>query len=243
MIIRKQFIETKEIDKQNHTVTVLVSAERVDRDKEVIRLSAWKPWLDSYLKHAIILANHESRDIQNQIGKAIDVFIVEGVGLFAKMQYFVGVGNKLADWAWYLVEQGMGGWSVGFKAHSTEPGDGEQIKLYYNETELYEISQVLVPSLREAIQRDHSLENNIEMLAIAKSVYKSGRVISSANLDKLKSAKDTLSGAIEVIDELITIASPEEKSLSQVGSNTSTIVEDEHKLLIDLKNCFEKEAN
>lgn len=244
-MIKKQFIETKDIDRQNHTVTVMVSAERVDRDKEVILLDAWKNRLDVFKAHPIILANHESWDIRNQIGKATDVYIVEGLGLFAKMEYFVNAGNELADWAWYLVEKGLGSWSVGFMPHGRQEGSGD-VRQIYTDVELYEISQVLVPSLREAIQRDASLATNETMLAIAKSVYKSGRVISGANLEKLKAGKEALTNVINVIDDLISLGDTNQesnKSFPKQGSITSPIGEDEQiNILTELKSQLEKEA-
>jgi len=252
-IIRKSCLETKEIDLNKHTVTVMVSAETIDRDKEIIQLNAWKNRLGIYKQHPIILANHESWDIRNQIGKALEIYVIDGIGLFARMEYFVGVKNDLADWAWYLVTKGMGAWSVGFMAHATADGDGAPVRRVFTDVELYEISQVLVPSLREAIQRDRSLEQNKEMMAIAKSVYKSGRVISTANLEKLKTARNALTGAIEAVDELINIAEPQEenqdddKSLTfpeqiKKGLNTAPIGADNRiNELLALKRSLEKE--
>ncbi len=132
-------------------ITVYVSTATKDRDNEVILPTAWK--LENYKKHPILLASHDYHDLSNQIGKAVD-FGVDEKGLWATFEYFTEKGNFKADWAFFLTKQGLASFSVGFiplKSHNGENG----VRRVYDEVELLEISQVLVPANPEAVQNDY----------------------------------------------------------------------------------------
>ncbi len=149
-LIRKTFKAIiKGINKEEHRVKVYVSTASVDRDKEIILPEAWKKRIHYYVDHPVLLSSHRYDDLRKQIGIATELGVDEK-GLWANFEYFVGEGNEEADWAWKLVEKGIASYSVGFIPYKWEDGEKEY-RRKYTDVELVEISQVLVPSNREAI--------------------------------------------------------------------------------------------
>lgn len=136
----------KQIDESNFSAEFTASTPAVDRDKEIILPTAWN--FKNFLKNPVLVNAHDYGDINNILGK-VDVW-VDSEGLHGKATYFVGQGNKSADWAWSLVRNGLASFSVGFIEKESKPGDGE-IRKVYTKVELLEISQVVVPANPEAV--------------------------------------------------------------------------------------------
>jgi len=154
----KKFIkgEIKSIDKQNKSVTVVVSSIKQDRDGDIILPSAFTKTKKQYMKHPVLLNSHNPYNVSNQIGEATSLKITDDE-VVATFKYYADEGNKDADWAWNLAQKGIAGYSIGFVAKKTEELT-EKEKLEgrwgrkFTEIELYEISQVLIPCNRSAIQ-------------------------------------------------------------------------------------------
>ena len=129
-----------------------VSSDSVDRDGEVIEPLAFKKTLPKFMKHPVLVASHDYRDLTNLIGEWSKVKITEA-GIEGKPKYYVGQGNEQADWGFNLAKRGMAAFSIGFIPKVWVDGDGvKEPRRTYKEVELLEISQVIVPSNREAIQ-------------------------------------------------------------------------------------------
>lgn len=157
MIVRTFAGKIRSVNEKDYTVEALVSDESIDRYREVIKVDAWKKGLQHYKKHPVLLSSHKYDDLRKQIGEAVKIRTTDE-GLVAVFKYYVGEGNEEADWAFRLAQKGRAAYSVGFIPLKWEdlPEDGkkgEQPRRIYTEVELLEISQVLVPANRNALQR------------------------------------------------------------------------------------------
>ena len=171
-IVKVWQAEIKSVDEENHIVTALVSSDSVDRDGEIVTPEAIGKRLDVYRAHPVLLSSHRYDKLMNQIGMAEEVKATPK-GVTARFKYFVGQGNPEADWAFKLAQHGIAAYSIGFMAHGWEDKqvDGEIFR-QFTDVELIEISQVLVPSNRDALLGRRSSECQVEKelveLAIAK---------------------------------------------------------------------------
>lgn len=150
--------EVKDFDMKGGTVELLipVSTPSVDRDNESIAAEAWKKTLPAFMKRPVLVSSHNYFDLTAQIGE-FEKLKATGEGLMALPKYYVGEGNQEADWGFNLASKGMAAFSVGFipkKWINHEDGDRKTGKPFrtYTEVELLEVSQVVVPSNRDAIQ-------------------------------------------------------------------------------------------
>lgn len=146
--------EVKEINEDEGIIDMLipVSTTSVDRDGEVIESIAFKKTIPKFMKHPVLVASHDYHDLTNQIGEWTKLKITEG-GMEGKPKYYVNAGNEQADWAYYLASKGVAAFSIGFIPKVWEDGDGDKTpRRKFTEVELLEISQVIVPSNRDAIQ-------------------------------------------------------------------------------------------
>jgi HK97 family phage prohead protease len=129
-----------------------MSTASTDRDGESIDPLGWRKSLPAFRKRPVLLSSHNYGDLRKQIGEFTKVKVSED-GLFASPRYYIGEGNEEADWAFKLASKGMAAYSVGFIPKAWTDGDGEKTPLRtYTEQELLEISHVVVPSNRDAIQ-------------------------------------------------------------------------------------------
>ncbi len=154
MIYKTYRAEVKSVDENTGEVDLFIplSSSEWDRDQEVVEPASIKKYLSKFMKHPILVASHDYRDLTNQIGEWKRIKITE-TGTEGKPKYYIGEGNEQADWGFKLASKGMAAFSYGFIPKVWEDGDGKKTpKRTYKEIELLEISQVIVPSNREAIQ-------------------------------------------------------------------------------------------
>ncbi len=149
--------ELKEPDEDGSlNMFIPVSTASMDRDSEVIEPTAFKKTIPKFMKHPVLVASHDYRDLTNQIGEWTKLKITDS-GIEGKPKYYVGMGNEQADWAYKLAQKGVAAFSIGFIPKEWEDGDGQKSpRRTYKEVELLEISQVIIPSNREAIQNIRS---------------------------------------------------------------------------------------
>ena len=151
--------EIKSVDHADHTVEVIVSTGSVDRHMESVQPEAFKKRLATYKAHPVLLSSHDYNDLRKQIGEAQSVKVKDGA-LVAKFKYYFGEGNPEADWAFALASKKVAAYSIGFIGHGFEDSQesyesakekGTPLRTY-TDVELIEISQVLIPSNRDAVQ-------------------------------------------------------------------------------------------
>ncbi len=146
--------EVKAVNETEGIIDMLIpmSTAAVDRDGESIDPLGWKKSLPAFRKRPVLLSSHNYGDLRKQIGEFTQIKVSED-GLYAKPKYYINDGNEEADWAFKLASKGMAAYSVGFIPKAWEDGDGDKTpKRTYTEQELLEISHVVVPSNRDAIQ-------------------------------------------------------------------------------------------
>jgi HK97 family phage prohead protease len=146
--------EVKAVNSEDGTIDMLIpmSTASIDRDGESIDPLGWRKSLPAFRKRPVLLSSHNYGDLRKQIGEFTSIKVTED-GLFAKPKYYINEGNEEADWAFKLASKGMAAFSVGFMPTKWTDGDGEKTPARtYTEQELLEISHVVVPSNRDAIQ-------------------------------------------------------------------------------------------
>lgn len=170
----------KSVQEKDFTMDVIVSTSDVDRDREKINADAFKKRLKYYKDHPVLLSSHRYDDLRKQVGEATNVKVTEE-GLEAKFKYYVGEGNPEADWAWVLAQKGIAGFSIGFIPFAYVDKDLEKdgYNREFTDVELVEISQVLVPSNRNAVQQRRDIVTNLnevekELLEVAIKQFDAG---------------------------------------------------------------------
>jgi HK97 family phage prohead protease len=172
--------EVKDINTEKHTLTAVISTKKTDRDGDIVDPLAFKGKLKNYKEHPVLLSSHNYSDLRKQIGKANKVDISDNE-VTAQFEYFVGLDNPEADWAWVLAQKGIASYSIGFMGHAFDwikekDADGNEriTGRKFTDIELLEVSQVLVPSNRGALQEGRSLaQESVELCELAiKSIDK-----------------------------------------------------------------------
>lgn len=160
--------EVKAVNSEDGTIDMLIpmSTASVDRDGESIDPLGWRKSLPAFRKRPVLLSSHNYGDLKKQIGEFVQVKVSED-GLFMKPKYYINEGNEESDWGFKLASKGMAAYSVGFIPKAWTDGDGEkEPHRTYTEQELLEVSHVVVPSNRDAIQgiRGKSVDPAINQL-------------------------------------------------------------------------------
>jgi hypothetical protein len=156
--------ETKSADPVTGVIDMLipVSTDSTDRTQESIGADAWTKRLPGFMKRPILVSSHDYSDIRKQIGEFISL-IPTPQGLMGKPKYYVNQGNEEADWAFNIASKGMAAYSVGFIPYDftqSKTKDENAPQILYTDCELLEISQVVVPCNRDAIQAQRSKSVN-----------------------------------------------------------------------------------
>lgn len=150
--------EVKSADPATGIVDMLIpmSTDSEDRMQESISWDAWTKRLPVFLKRPILVSSHDYSDIRKQIGEFISLVPTKD-GLMGKPKYYINQGNDEADWAFNIASKGMAAFSVGFIPYEFIQGKTkDEPSLQYTDCELLEISQVVVPCNRDAIQAQRS---------------------------------------------------------------------------------------
>jgi HK97 family phage prohead protease len=166
--------EVKEINKDDFTLTAVISTKKTDRDGDIVMPDAFNARIKTYKDHPVLLSSHNYSKLTNQIGKAEKVEVGDNQ-VVAKFKYFVGEGNPEADWAWVLAQKGIASYSVGFMGHQFDwikEKDGEGAERItgrkFTDIELLEVSQVLIPSNRGALQEGRAFaQESVELCEMA----------------------------------------------------------------------------
>jgi len=150
------------VNTESGSVNAIVSSESPDREGDVIRVEGWD--FSNFLKHPVLLADHNYKDLNAQIGEWSDVKIVktrrtvEGTA-----NYLINKGSQTADWAFALASRGQAAYSVGFipdmqKALVINQGSESHGPFEFRGQELLEVSAVTIPANPDALQRMKTLE-------------------------------------------------------------------------------------
>ncbi len=193
MIYKTFRVDVKAVNEETGEVDMLIpmSTASIDRDGESINPLGWKKSLPAFKKRPVLLSSHDYKDLRKQIGEFTQIKVNED-GLFAKPKYYINEGNDEADWAFKLASKGVAAYSVGFIPIKWTDGDfseedGKTVKprRTYEEQELLEISHVVVPSNRDAIQSLRATNTDPVIKGLLDDVEKSDLITKPEETDEL----------------------------------------------------------
>lgn len=159
--VTKYFLgKVKSVDPKTFTAEVVISDETKDRYDERVLVGSFTKTKKEFMKHPVLLSSHAYRGLMNQLGVFESIKIDnETKEVIAKPKWFVGEGNPEADWGWKLAEKGVAAFSIGFIPKKSITYDEEAraknggIWRDFEEIELLEVSQVLIPANPSALQK------------------------------------------------------------------------------------------
>lgn len=155
----------KNVDKENHTLTMVASTQTEDRHGDTIIQSGWG--LKNFLKNPVILNSHNYNDATEVIAKATRTEIV-GNGKRSKLEQdwkFAVEENPKAKIIFDLYAGGfLHASSVGLIVKKfKEDGKGNTDWFTIEEAELLEVSAVSVPANQSALAKAKGIE--VDMLS------------------------------------------------------------------------------
>ena len=159
--VTKYFLgKVRSVDPKTFTAEVVISDETKDRYDERVLVSSFAKTKKEFMKHPVLLSSHAYRGLMNQLGVFESIKIDnEAKEVIAKPKWFVNEGNPEADWGWKLAEKGVAAFSIGFIPKKAITYDEEAraknggIWRDFEEIELLEVSQVLIPANPSALQK------------------------------------------------------------------------------------------
>jgi len=177
----KYFIgKVRSVDPKTFTAEVVISDETKDRYDERVKVDAFKKTKKDFMKHPVLLSSHAYRGLMNQLGMFTNIKIDEEKReVIATPKWFVGEGNAEADWGWKLAEHGIAAFSIGFIPKKTVNYDEETraknggIWCDYEDIELLEVSQVLIPANPSALQKSFGKieDNDLFMKELSEKIF------------------------------------------------------------------------
>lgn len=196
-----QYLQTKEIDRENFRIRFIFSSGIVDRHGEIIDQKGWK--LNNYLMNPVVLWGHDQSKFP--IGKAANMEVIndklEGDVFFAYNE------NPEAAIAFELCAGGfLSAGSVGFMNLKWMYDDVNDL-LTLLENELFEFSIVNVPANPEALSKaiDSMEKENVDKKVIENVKSFQAKAVKAA-ADRFKDLGEKVE-AEEVKDEVV--ADPE----------------------------------
>lgn len=186
----KTFItETKAVDPAAGIYEAMISTESADRDSDILVANGAN--LQDYQRNPVVLYAHNYAELP--VAKALEVQIIDGIGLRARFQFpEKGVSEK-ADAVHRLWAGGfLNATSVGFQAKQMEPIPNGGMK--FREWDLLEFSIVPVPANAGALR--------LAAKALDEDLFqKRGRVISAKNESLLRAAADNLQAVLSALGD------------------------------------------
>lgn len=235
--------ETKDVDEKEGIVVSMISTGELDRDSEVVVPGAFAESIPAYMKNPIVFFGHQHDE--PPIGKAIEMEDTKK-GLWAVTQF----ARKESDFAALVFRLNVGGylraWSAGFipLEYSEEPVARGQKGITHTKAELFEYSNVGVPSNRGALTEfvKGITSGKVSGLftadaapsdpALGDPLFKEGRVLSAKNRDAVEAAIAALRELIsrddasregkEVVEQLATRKRMSDADLDEIIRNLTT---------------------
>ena len=154
---RFQAFSVKSIDTEKRQITAVASSEIIDRDGEIVLISAIKKAVKGYMKNPVILAGHSHRlsDGRSPVVGSVVAYKFQGKDFIITVQF---ADTELGREYWELYKnKHQRAFSMGFRVRNSkmETRDGRNIRII-TEIELYEISAVAVPANPAALSKSKS---------------------------------------------------------------------------------------
>jgi HK97 family phage prohead protease len=152
--------ECKGYDPKTRRFKALATKEVVDRDDEIVRVSAFKGRLASFMENPVLAYNHDVLS-RPPIGKVLNIDIVgdempfEGELREPEVSEFQRDINSAVEGGFLKF------FSIQFRALKVEPGgtdsNGRKARRTITEAELFEVSLVTIPANTEAVMKMASM--------------------------------------------------------------------------------------
>jgi len=150
----KSVFSVKSINVEQRRIEAVASREMVDRDGEIVSLSAMRAAIKEYMKNPVILSGHSHRLGDGRspvVGKVVD-YRFQGKDLLITVE-FADTDLGLEYWKLYR-DKYQRAFSIGFRGLQTreENIDGKRVRVF-TDIELLEISCVAVPANPAALSK------------------------------------------------------------------------------------------
>lgn len=169
--------EIKAVNKTTREILHTISTNSKDRVGDIVEPRGAD--LSNYLRNRIVMANHDYR-IEMAIGKAISITQEESA-LVARTAF---LETPLGEAAFRLAQEGIGGWSIGFrpiKYAVMEDESGTRRGYRFTKWELLEYSMVAIPMNQDAVmncvQRGLIQESQVPIFAVVQPAEKAAAVV------------------------------------------------------------------
>lgn len=208
--VRKYFTTvSKAVDVEQGIFEAMITTEAIDRQGDIVRATGAQ--LENYMKNPVVLWAHDYDE--PPVAKCIGIEIMPGVGIKATFQFPAPGVNPEADTVRQLWTGGfLNATSIGFIPLACKPVDEKADERYYwgpwdyVSWEMLEFSIVPVPANQEALR--------LALRSLTRPETKRGRVLSAANENKLRQARDA-------IDAVLTQIAEEEPQQEQESDSTT----------------------
>lgn len=139
--------EIKAVNKTEREILHLISTDSVDRAGDVVEPGGAD--IANYMKNPVVMVDHDYR-IDRIIGKALSIEI-NAKGIYARTKF---LDTPLAQAAFQLASEGIGGWSIGFRPidyNSIKDSKGAFKGVKFEKWELLEYSMVAIPMNQDVV--------------------------------------------------------------------------------------------
>ena len=193
----------KGVNTEAGTVSAILSSESPDREGDIIRVDGWD--FSNFSRHPVLLADHNYKDINAQIGDWSDVKTVKARGTVeGTANYLINKGNQTADWAFALASRGQAAYSVGFipdmsKAVVLDEGSDTFGPFEFKGQELLEVSAVTIPANPEALQRMKTM--GLDLNPVVREMVETALEMDADGPSEIQTVVDELAAKIEKIEQ------------------------------------------
>lgn len=225
---RKVFMaEVKNLDDDKKRATSVISTASVDRDSEIILPEAFARTLGDFMKNPVFMWGHQWFGAPDKVlGRVVDV-AMRPKGIEATFEYDTDI-NPTADLVWKQVKKGtLRGFSIGFIpvkwvsrwSDSDEINNlpdeladqlkNREIRAVYQDIELLEVSQVPIPSNRDAVR---AASVGLRQPGTPSGDFYIAREISGLEVDELAAAAGVNAAKYRQFEAGLASLTPEEEA-------------------------------
>ncbi|MGR3176770.1 MAG: HK97 family phage prohead protease [Candidatus Anammoxibacter sp.] len=221
--------EIKEVNETKKTARFTISDDTVDRTGDVVLPGAFN--VEEFMKHPVLVANHNAHSsLLGNIGKILDI-TSKATMVDAQAEWFTDEGNPEADFGFKLMQKKIGAFSINFLPVSMVMGDNiksddeisSKIKKknpfrVFKKIDLMEVSQVILPANRNALQKYLNEDMGVETL-IAKAIIKENLIPNEdMTLEELKDKIELIEKQFIDLRNIVKIDSQIEKQIDEIAN-------------------------
>ena len=210
LILRKQFVDEVEKEKEDLTLSLTISSGIADRDNDVVSLDGWD--LENYKKNPVVLFGHNGSQLP--IARSKSLYKYQGK-FKSKAEFTPRDVNSFGHMVYQMYANGfMKATSVGFmpKQWDWTKDESRPMGIDFAKQELLEWSAVPVPANPEALIEAHAAGIDTQPLkAWAEEILDLGKELPGFTRDQLEKAWRTA----EYLLGTKTISIPEKQTVNK----------------------------